>query len=425
MSPRPPKPDYRRRAGGAPRPAGSAGSAGSAGPKARPRPVDDPLVGTEVEVEVGPVAHGGHCVARHEGRVIFVRHALPGERVRVLVTEGRVKDSYLRGDAVAVLEAVPERVTPPCPYAGPGRCGGCDFQHVALSHQRVLKRAVVREQFRRLAGLEVDVEVEPVPGDEEGLRWRSRVEFAVDAQGRAGLRAHRSHDVIPLDDCLIAGHRVIESGVLGTTWTGCRGVDVVAADIPDDAVLIPLPEGRVPRVGQRVVTPMWSGEFELQARGFWQVHPGAAPTFVTHVLAELDPRPGERALDLYAGVGLFALALADAVGEDGAVLAVEGDERAVDDGIANASGHPQVEFRAGSVDDVLAVLREQGIGTDLVVLDPPRTGAGRAVIEDLVTLGARAIAYVACDPAALARDTAYLLAGGYRLRSLRAFDAFP
>lgn len=383
------------------------------------------LVGSEWVVDVGNIAHGGHCVARHEGRVIFVRHALPGERVRVVVTEGRPQDRFLRGDAVEILTAAPERVARPCPYAGPGRCGGCDFQHVSLSHQRALKTAVVREQFQRLAGLEVDVEVEAVPGDEEGLRWRTRVELAVDADGRAGLRAHRSHDVIPIDDCLIATERVIESGVLDTVWTGCTAVDVVAADHPDDAVVVPVPEKRVPRIGQQVETSTWSGSFELSARGFWQVHPGAARTFVEHVLAELGPQPGERALDLYAGVGLFALALADAVGPQGAVLAVEGDPRAVRDGMANAEDHPQVEFRAGRVDRALRPLLRQSIAVDLVVLDPPRTGAGRSVAADLTALRPRGIAYVACDPAALARDTAYLLRGGYRLRSLRGFDAFP
>ncbi len=383
------------------------------------------LVGSEWVVDVGNIAHGGHCVARHEGRVIFVRHALPGERVRVVVTEGRPQDRFLRGDAVEILTAAPERVARPCPYAGPGRCGGCDFQHVSLSHQRALKTAVVREQFQRLAGLEVDVEVEAVPGDEEGLRWRTRVELAVDADGRAGLRAHRSHDVIPIDDCLIATERVIESGVLDTVWTGCTAVDVVAADHPDDAVVVPVPEKRVPRIGQQVETSTWSGSFELSARGFWQVHPGAARTFVEHVLAELGPQPGERALDLYAGVGLFALALADAVGPQGAVLAVEGDPRAVRDGMANAEDHPQVEFRAGRVDRALRPLLRQSIAVELVVLDPPRTGAGRSVAADLTALRPRGIAYVACDPAALARDTAYLLRGGYRLRSLRGFDAFP
>jgi len=385
------------------------------------------LVGSEWVVDVGNIAHGGHCVARHEGRVIFVRHALPGERVRVRITEGRSQDRFLRGDAVEVMAAAPERVPRPCPYAGPGRCGGCDFQHVSLSHQRVLKTAVVREQFQRLAGLEVGVEVEAVPGDEEGLRWRTRVELAVDTAGRAGLRAHRSHDIIPIDDCLIASERVIRSGVLETVWTGATSVDVVAADHPDEAVVVPVPVPgkRVPRIGQRVDTSTWSGTFELRARGFWQVHPGTARTYVEHVLAELAPQRGERALDLYAGVGLFALALADAVGPQGAVLAVEGDPRAVRDGIANAAEHPQVEFRAGRVDRALRPLLRQRIRVDLVVLDPPRTGAGKTVVADLAALRPRAIAYVACDPAALARDTAYLLRGGYGLRSLRAFDAFP
>ncbi len=383
------------------------------------------LVGQEWVVEVGPVAHGGHCVARHDGRVVFVRHALPGERVRVRITEGRVKDRFLRGDAVEILSAAPERVVAPCPFAGPGRCGGCDFQHVSLAHQRVLKAAVIREQFQRLAGLDVAVPVEPVPGDAGGLRWRTRVEFAVDAAGRAGLRRHRSHEIIPVDDCLIAADRVIDSGVLETVWTGCTGVDVVAADHPDDAVVVPIPESRVPRIGQRVETPSWSADFELGARGFWQVHPGAAALFVEHVLAEVAPTEGERAVDLYAGVGLFALALADAVGPSGAVLAIEADPKAVRDGTGNVAGHPQVEFRVGRVDRALKPVLRQGVGADIVVLDPPRTGAGKAVVADIVALSPRVIAYVACDPAALARDTAYLAAGGYALRSLRAFDAFP
>ncbi|HEY7988356.1 MAG TPA: TRAM domain-containing protein, partial [Lapillicoccus sp.] len=188
------------------------------------------LVGTEAVVEVGPVAHGGHCVARLDGRVVFVRHTLPGERVRVVITEGEEDSRFLRGDAVEVLDASPNRVEPPCPYAGPGRCGGCDFQHVDVAFQRRLKTDVVREQFQRLAKLDVDVEVEALPGDASGLRWRSRVEFAVDDDGRAGLRQHRSHAIIPLRDCLIADQRVIDSGVLETTWTGCTGVDAVAAD---------------------------------------------------------------------------------------------------------------------------------------------------------------------------------------------------
>ncbi len=149
-------------------------------------PADELTVGDEVVVESGPIAHGGFVVARHEGRVLFVRHTLPGERVRVRITEGGPGDRFLRADAVEVLEASPARVEPPCPYAGPGLCGGCDFQHVDVAEQRRLKASVVREQLQRLAHVEREVVVEPVPGDDNGLRWRSRTEFAVGADGRAG-----------------------------------------------------------------------------------------------------------------------------------------------------------------------------------------------------------------------------------------------
>jgi tRNA/tmRNA/rRNA uracil-C5-methylase (TrmA/RlmC/RlmD family) len=376
-------------------------------------------------VDVGPIAHGGHCVARIEGRVVFVRHALPGERVRVAITEGEEDSRFLRGDAVEILTASPHRVERPCPYAGPGRCGGCDFQHASVAYQRDLKAAVVREQFSRLAGIDPEVTVEPLPGDEDGLRWRSRVEFAVDGEGRAGLRKHRSHEIIPVEDCLIADRRIVESGVLDTPWTGYSGVDAVAPDDLQGVVLVAFPGGLEQSVGQRVTTTRWSGEFRVDARGFWQVHRGAAPTFVSHVLHSLAPKPGERVLDLYAGAGLFAAALADAVGPSGAVLAVEGDRRAVSHGAANTASRPWVEWRHGRVDRMIRPLVRQDVHADLVVLDPPRTGASGDVCRYIAAMTPRAISYVACDPAALARDTAYLQSGGYRLTSLRAFDAFP
>ncbi|HEY9472736.1 MAG TPA: TRAM domain-containing protein, partial [Mycobacteriales bacterium] len=154
-----------------------------------------PLVGYELELEVGPVAHGGHCVARYDGRVIFVRHALPGERVIAKVTED-TGGSYARADAVRVLEPSPDRVAPACAHAGPGRCGGCDFQHVSPDAQRRLKAAVVREQLARIAGTtDVAVTVEELPGGPLG--WRTRVQFAVDVDGRVGLRRHRSRQVEP------------------------------------------------------------------------------------------------------------------------------------------------------------------------------------------------------------------------------------
>ncbi|QGN57514.1 class I SAM-dependent RNA methyltransferase [Nostocoides sp. HKS02] len=407
----------------------------------------DLAVGDLVEVEVGPVAHGGFCVARHEGRVVFVRHALPGEQVRAQVTEARGGQRFVRADCVEVLTASPRRVPAPCPYAGPGLCGGCDWQHADLTYQRDLKAAVVREQFSRLAGMEVDVVVEPVPGDVDGLGWRTRVEFAVDPSGRAGLREHRSHAVVPIDTCLIADPRVLDTGVLRADWQGHEGVDVVVPSIGAPVTVgLPAQGDDIPVVVERVAGKRFSADFEVSARGFWQVHPGAAATFVDVVLELLAPHPGETALDLYAGVGLFATALATAVGDGGRVVAVESDPEAVASAAANLAAYPSVVAVRGRVDDAFGVPRASRSGpaprrtqrprklrrhpllpltADVVVLDPPRTGAGRAVVDQLAQLAPRAIAYVACDPAALARDTAYLRDHGYHLRELRAFDAFP
>lgn len=380
------------------------------------------LAGEEYDVEVGPVAHGGHCVARHDGRVVFVRHALPGERVTVRVTDGDEGSRFLRGDAVAVRQASPDRVEPPCPYAGPGRCGGCDFQHVELGAQRALKAAVVREQLQRLAGLDVPVAVEAVPGDDAGLGWRTRLQFAVDAAGRAGLRKHHSHDIEPVDACPI-GHPDLPD--VGTrSWPGASGVEAIVSAAGEQLRIVESPGG-TSYDGPRVLHEHAAGrDWEVSGSGFWQVHPGAGDALVAAVLGALDPRPGEHAVDLYSGVGLFSAALAGRVGESGRVVAVEGDRTAVADAERNLADLPQVEHVVDRVDRALAT-GSLGGGIDLLVLDPPRTGAKRKVVDAVADLGPRAIAYVACDPAALARDVASFAERGYRLSSLRAFDIFP
>jgi tRNA/tmRNA/rRNA uracil-C5-methylase (TrmA/RlmC/RlmD family) len=207
------------------------------------------------------------------------------------------------------------------------------------------------------------------------------------------MRKHRSHDLVAVDDCLIAAEEARPTVPLQPVTR--RGVTV--SDV--------------------------SHEFALEADGFWQVHPEAAPVLVGAVLDVLDPRPGERVLDLYAGVGLFARFLADRVGEGTRVVAVEGDRAAARHAKANLAGHRTAEVGAGPVDRVLATSYDEPF--DLVVLDPPREGARRTVVEQVADRAPRAVAYVACDPAALARDVAIFAEHGYRLGSLRAFDLFP
>lgn len=362
-------------------------------------------------LDVERVAHGGLCVAHApDGRVVFIRHAIPGEQVRVEVTEER--RSYLRADAVEVLRAAAARVVPPCPWAGPGRCGGCDWQHVAVTEQRQLKSAVVSEQLHRLAGIDRQVEVEAVPGDVDGLHWRTRMRFAVDAAGRAGLRRHRSHDVEPIGDCLIAvpGARVPD--VVGRTWPAGSEVVLDVSATGERALTI----------GEHsdLITERAAGrDWLVPVGGFWQVHPGAADALCGAVLDAAEVGSEDRCLDLYSGVGLFAGVLAPAVRH---VDAVESDRRAVAAARRNTAADDNVSVHRDRVDRWLA--RSDG-AVDVVVLDPPRRGAGRSVVESIAGRAPRTVVHVACDPAALARDIAIFAASGYALATLRAFDLFP
>lgn len=396
--------------------------------------------GDLLELEVGSVAAGGSCVARApDGRVVFVRHSLPGELVRARLTG--ISAHFARADAVEVIAAAPERVEPPCPHAGPGRCGGCDWQHVALPAQRALKADLVRQALSRLAGLDPDVVVEPV-GRPDGLAWRSRVRFGVARSGRVGLRRHRSNDLELVRRCPIASEEVESAGVEARTWRGASEVEVFAP--PGGGVLVsvsprpgsprrspPQPAasaqvgvGRRGSSGHAVMAEGAGLDFRVSPGSFWQVHVDAPGVLVPAVLEALAPRPGDRVVDLHAGVGLFAAHLARAVGPGGRVLAVERDPVASADAVANAAGLSQLEVRRASVS---APFVESLEGFDLAVLDPPRSGAGVEVMRALARRSPplRRIAYVACDPASLARDLRAAVDVGWTLSGLRAFELFP
>jgi len=398
----------------------------------------DMRVGTELELVTGAAAAGGACVARApDGRVVFVRHALPGERLRATVTS--VTTSFLRADAIEVLQASPDRVPPPCPYAGPRLCGGCDWQHVALPRQRELKAGLVAEQLRRTARIERDVVVEEVTGAPDGLGWRTRVTFAVTHDGRPGLRRHRSHDVHQIERCLIAAPGVEQVGAERLRWYAAASVEVATTADGAQRVVSVARGGRgrprVPAVDAGVVVDglgvavphglrheVLGRSYEVAAGGFWQVHVGAATALAQAVLAALEAQPGESVVDLYAGVGLFAALLGQAVGAQGSVLAVEADPRACADAARNTADQPHVRVRTADVDpDLLARLP----APDLIVLDPPRAGAGLAVTSALAALRPRRLAYVSCEPASFARDAKVLLDAGWTMPALRAFDLYP
>jgi len=362
-----------------------------------------------IVLDIERVAHGGVCIAHaDDGRVVFVRHTIPGEQVRAVLTEER--RSYLRADAVEVLRAAPTRVTPPCPWAAPGRCGGCDWQHVDLAEQRRIKGVVVAEQLSHLAGISREIEVLAVPGDDDGLHWRTRMRLATDGNGRAGLHRHRSHEIEPIGDCLIAVESADIPALVQRSWPADAEITVDVSSTGERAVAV----GSHPQT----VTERAAGrEFAVPVGGFWQVHVGAAELLAQTVLELAAPRPADRCLDLYAGVGLFAGALAQRVS---AVTAVESDRRAVAAARRNVADLP-VKVVGARVDRWI----RSPVQADVVVLDPPRKGAGREVVSRLPATGARSVVYVACDPAALGRDAGTLLELGYRLDDVRAFDLFP
>lgn len=362
--------------------------------------------------------------------VVFVRHALPGERVVATVTE--VRRGHLRADAVEVLVASADRVTPPCPYAAPGACGGCDLQHAAGSAQRQWKAAVVREQLGRLGGLSdaelagLDVRVAELPGGLLG--WRTRVRYTVDADGRAGLLAHRSHRVVPVDRCRIAHPRLQELDVTTRRWRRATTVTVAtgaAGDVVVQADGVPVmgPDG--------FVSGPSNGSGDCRRRCFGRCIPRPPTPWPLRywTCSSLDrvSGPGTSTEELGCSRRPWPAEvcpspwssprhrrwrrLASTFPRSGRCTApVEVALRARASG-RSSKGNRRRPLLAG--------------GADLVVLDPPRAGAGAAVVRGVTAAKPRAVAYVACDPAAFARDVRTFREAGWSLAALRGYDCFP
>lgn len=391
-----------------------------------------------IDLDITNVAHGGIFIARHEGRVVFVADAIPGERVRARVTEAR-KKKFWRAETVEVLEASPHRREHVWPEASVDRdpsvrAGGAEFGHIALAHQRELKHRVLSEAFERFAKHPAPhFEVEPVPGDDErnGLGWRTRVRLHVDGEGRMGPYASRSHTVVPVASLPLATERLEKAVELDALVEGAASIDLI--DPSGSEALLCVGDDDL-RAADPVIERVGDREFSAEAGGFWQVHRGAASVLTEAVQSAVDGAlfdPRAENHDLYGGVGLLAAAVGDRFGDSVRMTTVESDAAATRHAVRNLSDW-NVEAVTARVDRYLTELlrsaspaRLRGFRDATIVLDPPRSGAGTDVIGQIGELAPAQIVYVACDPVALARDTGALAASGYRLTGLRAFDLFP
>ena len=372
---------------------------------------------------VTALAVGGEGVAREpSGRVVFVEGALPGERVRVAVTDER--RHHARAVVLEVIEPAPTRVTPPCPFVAAG-CGGCGWQHVDPEAQRALKGSMVAEALARLGGLP-DAEVAPGPVL-PATGYRTTLRGVADATGRFALRRHHSHDLVPVPACLVAHPRLAAVAAEGRFPAGSEITIRVGARTGDRMVIVDGPAGAVEVPdGVRVVTGdelaggrrAWLFEvvagvrLRVSARSFFQAGPDAAEALVAAVGQALGP--SETLADLYAGVGLFAAT----VGRGARVVAVEASASAAADARVNLAGGDAKVVRRD-------VARWRPRAVEAAVADPPRAGLGRGGLRAVAATRASRVVLVSCDAGALGRDARLLAEAGYAWTGSTLVDAFP
>jgi tRNA/tmRNA/rRNA uracil-C5-methylase (TrmA/RlmC/RlmD family) len=387
--------------------------------------------GQQLTLRIEKVAHGGIFVARHEGRVVFVSHVLPGELVKAVVFEDR-GGSFCRTEPMEILEPSEDRVPHFWKEAEEGKAGGAEFGHIKLARQRELKADVIEESLERMSGIKLRPVVEAVEGDDEanGLGYRTRVQLHVDQSGEPGPYRERSHEVVPVRKLPLAVEEINDMGLHLRNWQDVSKIEIAASSSGQLQYMV----DKKLKGDARLIERVANRTFRISGGGFWQVHKGGAKVLtdcVNEMVAEVGIDLNAPNLDLYGGVGLFAGALAARFANRLKITTVESVKGATEDAKLNLADLPAVRavlapverFVAEQVSEAKAGRVDYTEAT--VVIDPPRAGAGAKVIKALTTMAPKHIVYVACDPVALARDLKQLLAEGYELKKLRAFDLFP
>lgn len=410
------------------------------------------------------LVYGGDALGHHQGRTVLVPRALPGERLEV--EEVRTAKGVVHACPLRVLAAAPERIEPPCPYFG--RCGGCQYQHLSPERQTAAKSDILRETLRRIARISWDAEIPAHAAHPWNYRNQAQLKVArrEDGQAALGFFEAESHRLIPVDACLIISPRLnaILHELRGADWSQrlvpFSEIELLADDRDEEARItwrggfdaspalddrnvelaakclevlpgvtsVAIERGRALQVFGKPALAYAAGDFRYQVShgSFFQASRFLLPELVTAVASggrdPAAPVGGALALDLYAGVGLFALPLARRFTQ---VIAVEANSRSAGDLAANAQAYGLANIRAMPQTAFDFLRRFAQTEPDLVVLDPPRAGVGYPTLKLLAGLRPRRIHYASCHPPTLARDLAYLIERGYRLDSVELFDFFP
>ncbi|MFZ9840102.1 MAG: class I SAM-dependent RNA methyltransferase [Candidatus Nanopelagicales bacterium] len=362
-------------------------------------------------VEVLRYAAGGNCVARHDGRVLFIRGVIPGEKVEVEIEDFNSSKRYSMAKLLNIIEPSPLRIEPACKYYG--ICGGCDWQHIDLAEQKRMHWFVLSDQLSRIGKLQVEPKPVLTVADESGFGYRTRMRFAVSDSGKLAMRQIRSNDLVEIDSCLIASEKIDE--VTKLNWP--PSTEVIITQGADEVLVL------TERIGAPEITYRNKfGEWRAPAGEFWQVHQMAPETLISQVLNVLQPSPGDVIADLYSGVGLFAQPIAKKVTDAGSVVAVEFDQPAHLSAIKNLSLFPW----ATAINSDVAQYLKSASGFNKAVVDPPRAGLNKSVITSLSNMvSLQKLCYVSCDAGTLARDLRDFVDLGWQIESVQPLLLFP
>lgn len=393
-----------------------------------------------ITIELNEMVHGGQALGRHAGRAIFIPYTIPGEQIEARITDDRGRYAFAQG--VRLLRGAPERVPPVCPHFGPGRCGGCHFQHIDYDAQPGFKRDVVIDQMTRIGGFR-HVTVHPTIPSPDPWAYRVHATFHVDAEGNLCFVGTDGQSLVPIEECHIIRPELLalfeelnfedipdlnrvrlQTGSAGDLMvvlsTSSDEPPELTVDLPVSINFLLSDNEPVNLLGDsHVIYEMRGRRFRVTAGGFFQVNLAQAETLIDLVLDRLNLQGNEAVLDLYAGVGLFTAFIAERAA---LVTSIESYPPAVTDADENLADLDNVDLIEGSVEGVLPLLTES---YEAVVLDPPRTGVDGPALDALAALAPATIVYVSCEPSTLARDAKRLVKKGYRLVDVQPVDMFP